>query len=303
MRKKLIGVLVTQASHPETYKGQIIGIEEQYLKMFSEYGRVVAIMPDMKPSDIKLDLLVLPGGADLDTSFTCNGDDLVVGNGTANPMYSQFYRYFLPAWLKARVPVFGICLGFQALNVCLGGGLTSDGPNHAITGYHPITAFNEKLKIFYTISAYTKGVEYKRPERIDVNSRHHQFVQPHQLAKCLLPVALGVMNDDFLKTQDHANSLWEIDTKKNTASPGLLQHFYNGNYKELNGRISHIEAFVHASQKIAGVQWHPESMWRENFKRGDEVSHKMITWLLEDDNSEVAVGVESNPVTRKYEKV
>lgn len=291
-RKKLIGVLVTQASHPDSYKGLMIGIEEQYLKLFSQYGRVIAVMPDMQPSDIKLDLLVLPGGADLDTSFTCNGEDMIVGNGSANPMYSQFYRHFLKHWLNAGVPVFGICLGFQALNVCLGGGLTADGPNHNLNGLHPIGIYNEKLGLHLP----TTKTGVKKPYINEVNSRHHQFIRPTQLAKCLLPLAIGVMNDNYLKVQDDVNNLWEASTYL-PKSPTLLEYFYHGTVeKNVNKRISHIEAYIHTSQKIAGVQWHPESMWRTAFERGDEVSHKIIEWLLEGEDPKATVSKNPTPV-------
>lgn len=299
MRKKLIGILVTQGSLTDSYKGNIIGIEEQYLKLFSQYGRVIAVMPDQRPSDIKLDLLVLPGGADLDTSFTCNGEDCVVGNGASNPMYSQFYKFFLKHWLNANVPVFGICLGFQALNVCLGGGLTSDGPNHSLSGLHPIGVYNEKLGLH--LPATKTGV--KKPYKDEVNSRHHQFIRPNQLAKCLLPLAIGVMNDNFLKVQDDVNALWEASSYL-PGSPGLLKYYFDGTVDKLaNKRISHIEAYIHVSQKIAGVQWHPESMWRTAFGRGDEVSHKIIEWLLEGEDPKATVSKNPTPTKVGHNQV
>ena len=131
--KKKIGILVTQANHYNSNKGRTIGIEEPYLLWLSQYGQVIPIMPDMTPSQIDLDMLVLPGGPDLDTSFTSNGNDLVVGNGTANPYYSQFYRHSFARWREAGIPMLGVCLGFQALNVMLGGNITSDGPEHSLS--------------------------------------------------------------------------------------------------------------------------------------------------------------------------
>jgi gamma-glutamyl-gamma-aminobutyrate hydrolase PuuD len=294
MSQKIIGILATQSNNAEGYKGITIGIEEQYAKLFSQYGKVVCIMPNTLPSDYaKIDLLVLQGGADLDTSFTSDGKDLVVGNGPSNPMYSQFYKHFLNKWIDAGVPIFGICLGAQALNVCLGGGLTPDGPNHSLAGLHPIAVYNEQLGL-YTVND-SKFLKIKRPFSTEVNSRHHQFIRPFQLAECLIPIALGVMDDSYLKTQDNINNLWEASSSP-SSSPGLLKRFYDRKFTDINKRISHIEAFMHSSKKIAGVQWHPESMWisLSSFTRGCEVSHVIINWLLEDDDNGVKVKVVTN---------
>jgi len=274
MSKKIrIGILVTQQSHPNHNKGKVIGLEEPYVKLFTQYGSVVPIMPDMTPEDVELDMLVLPGGPDLDTSFLSNGKNLVVGNGAANPMYSQFYKHNFKVWRAAGVPILGICLGFQAINVMLGGQLTPDGPFHSLAYHslHPVAAFSSKLDI--------KSIQgNNRPLFRLVNSRHHQFIRNNQLAKELIPVAMGVMNDDDLKNSGDAYKLWG-GTK---GEPSLLKHFYSGKYNLINPKLTHVEAYVHATEKICGVQWHPEDLHRraDDFLRGDFVVHQMITWLL-----------------------
>jgi gamma-glutamyl-gamma-aminobutyrate hydrolase PuuD len=294
-----IGILCTQKPHPDTsQKRFILGLEMPYVRYFERFGKVFPIFPGMTPEDINLDLLILPGGQDLDPSFYSEEGRMVVGAGSSNPLFSQFFHNDFNAWREAKVPMLGICLGFQAMNVMLGGKLTPDGPCHSL-GYfskHPVVAYNEKLGLYKT------WAKSKKPIRVEVNSRHHQFIGVDQLASGMIPVAMGVMDDDKLKSDDAANKAWYF--KGNS----VTKCFYDKNYKALSQDLSHVEAAIHATEKLAGVQWHPEDLWRKGTKdsgarctvNGDQITDAIVKYLLE---TPVHASVPATPDTPpKYQK-
>jgi len=131
-----------------------------------------------------MDGLLLAGGADIDPTLygeTANGARGV------DPARDALER---SAWREAErrsLPVFGICRGFQAINVFSGGKLLQDVPSHAGTPYGQGPAHTHDLEIDAAsrlgravAGAAPDGVAAGDPEdaalQLQVNSFHHQAV-------------------------------------------------------------------------------------------------------------------------------
>lgn len=245
-RRPVVGVLSTRirnTTRPDI-KFATFGVEAEYKAYLTALGcEVVVIMPDTSPSSVNIDMLLLPGGADISVALH-RSEAVDAYQGADNPAFTEFYTKHFNKWREAEIPMFGICAGFQGLNLALGGGITEHGLNHSLgTSTH------------YLVT--------RKGEVIETNSRHHQFVRLHQLAEGLEPTVLcGYREDD----------------EKSTSS---LAVFVKGRTVETlaqSSRISHVEAF--RGRNCAGVQWHPESGFVDRFTRGEWFANKEIFVLL-----------------------
>jgi putative glutamine amidotransferase len=96
------------------------GVSRSYLEYFKQFGKVITIdWDDEEVQDI--DLLVLPGGADVSTFRYNQKPDYYTGS--PNIYFEWFDQFVLPNYIKQGIPVFGICRGMQTLNVLFGGTL------------------------------------------------------------------------------------------------------------------------------------------------------------------------------------
>lgn len=134
----------------------VFGVNISYIEYFRKFGEVVILQPDQKIED--LDLLVLPGGADLSPA-TFNSE-ISMHIGSSNPMLDYFDMNTLPWYIDKKIPVFGICRGAQRLWVMKGGLLVPHFPNHKQSAYKEDLAH----------SLLFNG----RKLSLRVTSRHHQ---------------------------------------------------------------------------------------------------------------------------------
>lgn len=139
-----------------------------------------------------MDGLLLPGGADLDPALY--GEEphpAVAVEGARDDLE-------LAAWHAARargVPVFGVCRGFQAINVFSGGGLVQhleghDSPTDAPQA-HPL-----RLDPASRLSAILGETDPML--NTEVNSYHHQAVRPTDLAPGLVASGVAPHHDGTL---------------------------------------------------------------------------------------------------------
>lgn len=139
-----------------------------------------------------MDGLLLPGGADLDpTLYGQEPHPAVAVEGARDDLE-------LAAWTAARergVPVFGVCRGFQAINVFSGGTLVQhleghDSSTHAPEA-HPLHL--DPASRLATILGETDPLL-----STEVNSYHHQAVRPSDLAAGLVASAVAPHDDGEL---------------------------------------------------------------------------------------------------------
>ena len=143
------------------------GVSVPYIDWLSNFG-IVHILSPQKGIVEDLDLLVLPGGADIaPQSF---GE--VPGFHTSNTdvMKQYFFDNNLDQYLENNTPIFGICLGFQQLCVKFGGKLEQHYPfNYSSKGRH-----DKVDTLDFEQQMYDIVLKSSIPVKYEVNSLHHQ---------------------------------------------------------------------------------------------------------------------------------
>lgn len=161
------------------------GVTTPYLNYIEKFG-IVRIIDYKEEVDASLDLLILPGGPDINPMSYNEIPERDTGKGC---IYREYFdTVILPKYIELNIPIFGICRGLQTLNVHFGGTLTQ----HMYHETSDKNRFDRVHKIeFYTIvrnnAVYTKFTE-------DVNSLHHQCIQ--RLGENLKPIAVYKAKED-----------------------------------------------------------------------------------------------------------
>lgn len=216
-----------------------IGITKPYLDFAYNCGRVLSgdmehqaniiiLMPTNTSEEFveylleNTDLLILPGGADVDPDRYAKKRHPMTGN--QNAFFEYFDTEFLGKFIDKLIPTFGICRGFQSLNVHLGGSLLQH-----ITSDHPTNDpenRRERVHNVYFNSPFDEMLN-KGNALHTVNSIHHQAVTPNRMSNSL----------DITSTTEE----------------GLIDET-TGNYYSI------VESFMGKELPVAGVQWHPEEI-------------------------------------------
>ena len=195
------------------------GVTKTYLSFIQEFGKPKMALPedDFEP----VDAVLLPGG--LDVSPSSYGEYPLFTTSSTDVFKEHFFKNKLPAYIDAGIPVFGICLGMQQLNIHFGGKLCQH------LAYHEQSSDRGKeAHEIYTENTTAIGYKYIGKEKdkahfLKVNSHHHQAVLRSMLAPDLIPIA-------YAKNWD-------------------------------NPQDDIIEAFIHRTLPIAGIQYHSEEIF------------------------------------------
>lgn len=191
------------------------GVTKAYMAFLATFGIVCILSPE---EDIRtdLDLLVLPGGKDVDP--TRYGHVPSFYNSDSNQILEYFDKFKLPEYINAGIPIFGICRGFQTLNVLFNGTLTQ----HYIHAYsnkdraelvHDVMIVDDKIKVKVET---TKGTRILT--KFETNSLHHQCVFPDDLGNNLVPtlttkdgVIEGFRHESLpiMGVQYHPEEIWD----------------------------------------------------------------------------------------------
>lgn len=160
-------------------------------------GQPVALDPTATVSEreaalASMDGLLLPGGADLDPALYGEERHPAVAVEAARDDLE------LAAWSAARergVPVFGVCRGFQAINVFSGGRLVQH-----LAGHDSSTEAPEAHPLNLDPTSRLAGIlgETEPLLSTEVNSYHHQAVRPADLAPGLVAAAMAPHHDGEL---------------------------------------------------------------------------------------------------------
>lgn len=196
------------------------GVTKPYLEYFSHFGQVEILTPQ-KGIREDIDLLILPGGKDTNTSNYGQVPGFM--NSDPDLFKEYFFKQNLPQYIEAKTPIFGICLGMQQLNVHFGGSLTQHLMYH---GFYSSRSRDELVHEVYPVTNFKDGKWIFSKQKNDVfkvNSMHHQGIYLDQLA------------DDL--------------------SPLLFSEGTNERSQYL------VEAFRHNTLPIAGYQGHPEESY------------------------------------------
>jgi|LakMenE18May11ns_1017448.scaffolds.fasta_scaffold9814865_2 gamma-glutamyl-gamma-aminobutyrate hydrolase PuuD len=212
----------------------------------------ITVDSDLEKTFEDIDLLVLPGGADVDPRRY--GQKPAPECGRIDVHLEYLDSVIQENWVLKGKPTIGICRGMQSLNVMFGGTL-----------YQHVTGHDQSLDDS-SRSEKTQFVNYYNPEdencqeivtnegvksiqnviRIDkVNTFHHQAVD--KLADNLKAVCWTRKKDACPTIQSENNIIDEF----------LVNDRETKNLKRIKTNLL-IEGFVHKEFPIIGVQWHPE---------------------------------------------
>lgn len=185
MKKRVVGFIgrehwLNNASPPLA----ITFVPTSLMTFFQKLGYETIIIDIDNDIDIiqRLDVLILNGGfEDVDPSlYGASKHPLTVN---CNKKMDLFEIQAIHFALKRRIPILGICRGFQLINVALGGTLHQDLSDFGGGVQHITESYSEPVHSV-KMRCWLKGL---LGESIDVNSFHHQGVD--RLSEALTPLA------------------------------------------------------------------------------------------------------------------
>lgn len=173
--KPIIGITMT------TNNGQYC-INEAYVKSIIQAGGIPLMIPFGVESDAEqllegIDGLLLTGGVDVHPHFYDEEPHIKIGDIMLER--DEVELELTEAALKKTMPIFGICRGFQLLNVALGGTLYQDiNSQYEHTPIlHKQNARRKEASHFIEIMKGSRLYEMIGKEKIAVNSFHHQALK------------------------------------------------------------------------------------------------------------------------------
>lgn len=210
-------------------KKQLCYLEKDFANYWASFGVLPILIPNLDEQHLfsfleQLDGLALMGGTDIAPQ---EYQEFAVSEmWQGDPLRDAYELKILDWFVQQKRPVFGICRGFQLLNVYFGGSLYQDLPSqypsytaHSNLEYYDLHCHNVKL----VPNTFWQALKLDEHSNL-VNSVHHQGIK--QLAPSLLPLA-------------HAED-------------GLVEAFYHKDIPEgkIMGVQWHPEFFQHSSQAL-----------------------------------------------------
>lgn len=170
--------------HPHVHgKKYLTYIENDLASYFSDSGFMPILIPDIKGPALvsfleELDAIVFQGGDDLSPK-TYGEDHIENGRWPGDPYRDQFELQIMDFAFYNKIPVLGICRGFQLLNVYFGGTLFQD---IALQTKTPIIHRDGEQydKVYHQVKfleGSCLGKIYRDPGPLYINSVHHQGVK------------------------------------------------------------------------------------------------------------------------------
>lgn len=217
------------------------GVTFPYLRYFEGFGNVKIIVPTSKEIDTKLDLLVVPGGPDVDSSRYLDEDDYPSWfNQKPDPMREYFDVNILPKYIENKTCIFGICRGHQSIAVLFGAKL------HQHLWFHEENEENKrKEEVHRCVGFLTELDEENKTIVINersmavnfgTNSMHHQAVKTIPEGADLL-----IWTDESLPKN---RTVYSYRPKE----PGMK-----------------IEGLIYRDYPIITVQYHPEELIADTY--------------------------------------
>lgn len=178
--------------------GNGFGVTLPYMDFFSNFGNV-EIISHTETEIRDLDLLVIPGGPDVDSSrYMDQQDRISLHIGSASPMFERFDRVLLPKYIENKTKIFGICRGHQSIYVYMNGKLNQ----HMYHETNPTDDRNKKVHgLKFSNMFQVPGLqEFKNKlgnKDYKVNSIHHQTVDENFLPENATILAKHEKDDEI----------------------------------------------------------------------------------------------------------
>ena len=181
-RRPLIGICAGYRVIQEKKVGTI-EIGESYVDAVTKAGGVpVALTPTLDPALARdaverVDALLVPGGGDIKPSRY--GRRKHATHKPLHPRREDFWFHALAAADERRIPILGICLGSQVLNVGRGGTLIQDVPSQweDPIPHRPPAGAKKRQMHHVIVEPGTLLASIVGAGRIETNSSHHQAIE------------------------------------------------------------------------------------------------------------------------------
>jgi putative glutamine amidotransferase len=200
---KIIGIPAWKSND-----GNSIGVSLPYITYIGGFGVPRIIMPEEEVVD-NLDLLIIPGGPDVDSLRY----GMLPGyhNSKPDPIKEYFDLVMLPKYIKAGIPIFGICRGIQTICVHFGAKLIQ----HM---YHETS--EERWDVVHGIEIQDETLKHLFANRkFGVNSLHHQCV-----SSIGFPKELSIVGVYTQKGKNSSHSSIEVIKHKTLPIWGVQYH-------------------------------------------------------------------------------
>lgn len=161
------------------------GVHHTYINFLEQFdAEIVIIHPSQYLNPPQLNLLVLPGGPDINPTRYGNKPPLIY-TSPPDPFLEYFDKIMLPIYIQRQTPIFAICRGMQTINVHFNGTLKQHIHKHD----------NTRHGVYNSV----EGANY-----FEVNSYHHQSIDT--LGDNLVAV-LHANQDGVIEYMKHNNGL------------------------------------------------------------------------------------------------
>jgi putative glutamine amidotransferase len=188
-RRPLIGITCGSIGEGERVK---YGQNRSYVRAIEEAGGVPLLIPPQSSIDELfgvLDGILFTGGGDLEPTLY---DIENRGSEGVDTDRDALELALARRAADAGLPIFGICRGQQLINVALDGGLLQDVGEHQ-QGAPREAATHEVEVVPGSLLADTIG------ERVEVNTFHHQVVDPERIGRGLKVSAFSADGQRFIE--------------------------------------------------------------------------------------------------------
>lgn len=156
------------------------GARRSYINFLRPYGDILQVIPSSVETYRDLldncKLLVLPGGADI--SPIKYGSIPSMFAGDSDPYLEYYDSYLLPMAIGLKIPILGICRGFQSIITYFGGKLIQHLPLHPRS--------EDWVELAHKVS---RTSAFGKESDSVVNSLHHQGISVGDIPECLVPIA------------------------------------------------------------------------------------------------------------------
>jgi len=222
-----------------------LGITTLYYDFIEEFGSVVIINPVEQRIDETLDLIVLPGGPDVNPERY--GQIPKIHTSKQDPLREYFDTQILPEYIKRKVAIFGICRGFQSLAVMFDCHLEQ----HM---YHETSPAHDRSKLVHKLDIINDLIA----EIVTFNGNLRQEKTTYYNAYGNHTISLPNDKKGFEVNSLHHQAVFM--TSGQVEEDVFLRPLALYESKDGLNAYKFIEAFIHKTLPIAGVQYHPEEL-------------------------------------------
>jgi len=219
------------------------GVTLPYYAYLQNFGDVHIISPIKYVDFSQYDLLVIPGGPDINPATY--GYIPSMFTGASDPIREYYDRYLLPQAIDHGVPILGICRGHQAVAIFFRQTIIQ-------SMYHETNPSKERSKLVHDIEVHTEILPEGLKEEMIKNLSASKKNKGHAIRR-----------------SQEVNSMHHQAVKGVPEEAVLLASYYNKSSSDDDT----IEALYYPDYNIFTFQYHPEEIW-------DDLSMSCVRYLL-----------------------